>query len=144
MLFGEQDGLDFATWGTDSMYRHARHGADMRLTDDELLAVLLTAVRSRAWCVQVFHHLGPATWEATLWPAVPAWGGYAVKVDAGQVRTMLRTADHLMPPACEGAEVLRHLLSSDRAVASEAVEQLTPRMADRIMRYAAYGREVLS
>ncbi|MFK0295456.1 hypothetical protein ACIQU6_33995 [Streptomyces sp. NPDC090442] len=116
----------------------------MRLTDDELLAVLLIAVRSRTWCIHLIHHVAPVAWEANVWPARPARGMRVVKLDAGQVRTMLRTADHLMPPESEGAEVVGRLLNNDRATASEAVEQLTPQIADRVMRYAAYGREALS
>lgn len=145
LLFGHCDWWVYACWGTDSMYRRARHGADLRLTADELLAVLLGAARSDAWRLDVRYYEAPCAWDAYLWAAQPGsttdWFG-PVLVDAGHVRTMLRAADHLMPPSREGAELLARLLSNERAAAFEAVENLTPDVADRILRYAAFGREV--
>ncbi|MEF3112399.1 hypothetical protein [Streptomyces chrestomyceticus] len=146
-LFGVWDWWVFATWGTDSMYRRARHGADLRLTADELLAVLLLAARHDSVRLDVRHYEGPRAWDAQLWTARPdsptSWFG-PVAVDAGLARTLLRAAEHLMPSGtatatASTAELLGYLLSTDRETVAYGLDNLSESDAYEIFCFGVLG-----
>ncbi|MEU7149744.1 hypothetical protein AB0B15_17170 [Streptomyces sp. NPDC045456] len=143
-LFGVWDWWADATWGTDSMYRRARHGADLRLTAGELLDVLMLAARHDGVRLDVRHYEGPRAWDAQLWTARPddptSWFG-PVTVDAGQARTLLRAAEHLMPSEGATAETLGFLMSEDREEAAYGLDNLSEGQAYEIFCFGAFGHD---
>ncbi|MFE7113957.1 hypothetical protein ACFU99_00810 [Streptomyces sp. NPDC057654] len=134
-----------AIWGPESFYRRARNWEDMGISAAGLLAVLHRAAWSPWWRVEaVPFEKGSANWMARLSMADPLTFREflgPVNVDAGAVRSMLRTAQHLMPEDCPARGVLDALMTDDPTLAAKALRLLSTRDADMILQYAAFGRE---
>ncbi|MFI6685394.1 hypothetical protein [Streptomyces sp. NPDC050485] len=132
-----------ALWGDDSMHRRARHGHGMGITSDSLLKVLQKAASWDRIEIAVEQLQAPAAWQAGMHVPKPHVDGEwfePVLVDAGDVRTMLRTADYLMPEDSLVAGVVVDLLQTDGARVAKFIEHdLTPYEAEATLEWAIFG-----
>ncbi|MFD9792362.1 hypothetical protein ACFWXK_15585 [Streptomyces sp. NPDC059070] len=144
-LFGEgrTEGWYETLWGDDSMYRRARDGHGLAITSDGLLRVLTTAAKWGRIRVEVERLRGPQFWQARMWVLHPEEDQEPelgpVIVDAGDVRTMLRAARHLMPVGGQNADQLDGLMSSDAGQVARVLEDLYMSDADTILSLAIFG-----
>ncbi|GGP71959.1 hypothetical protein [Streptomyces melanogenes] len=148
-LFGAPSAWDRydALWGDESMHRRARHGHGLGITSDDLLRVLETAAKWGRIRVEVEHLQGPQVWQARMWVRHPDEDQEAelgpVVVDAGDVRTMLRAADYLMPKDSYAAGELIDLMQLDADRITQFIdEELHPAQADAILCLAIFGGDL--
>ncbi|AYV29621.1 hypothetical protein ACFWNE_06780 [Streptomyces goshikiensis] len=139
---------DEVTWGDDSMQRRARHGGDMGITSDDLLRLLQHAALLGRFRIDVTFYEAPAYWAARLWTAAPEGEGEflgPVSIDAGDVRSMLRTADHLMRGYTRAESALVDLMQKDADRVTQFIDEgLEPEDAEAIMQFAVFGGLVLA
>ncbi|MFJ8384758.1 hypothetical protein ACIQ9Q_09635 [Streptomyces sp. NPDC094438] len=132
-----------ALWGDDSMHRRARHGNGMGITSDSLLKVLQKAASWDRIEIAVEHLEAPAAWQAGMHVPNPHREGEwfdPVLVDAGDLRTMLRTADYLIPADSVVAGAVVDLLQADGARVAKFIEHdLAPYEAEFILEWAIFG-----
>ncbi|MFJ4474818.1 hypothetical protein [Streptomyces xanthochromogenes] len=144
-LFGEPPTwcLYEALWGDDSMHRRARHDHGLGISSDGLLTVLQKACSWDRIEIAVEHLQAPAAWQAGMHVPDPCREGEwfdPVLVQAGDVRTMLRAADYLIPEDSTVADVVVDLLQPDKARVAKFIEHdLTPLQAEAILEWAIFG-----
>lgn len=142
------DGPATATWIDEPGYHYARGNRDIRLSDAQLLRFLSEAADQPWWrCRVEIHEDAARGWYALLRALNPdddrEWLiGHVV--EAGDVRTILRAAEHLMPADAEASLSLRLLLSDDSKEARYALQSLQGTYhADTILQYGVFGRRAL-
>ncbi|MCZ4097298.1 MULTISPECIES: hypothetical protein [unclassified Streptomyces] len=146
-LFGVMVDLDVTDiqWVPESVYHRSRHGQDLNLSPYDLLALLYMGTKWDRWNLEVASYEAPMWWRATLSVRNPfddeQWLEPVV-IDAGHVRTMLRTAESLMPIDVPAAELLRALMSADHRGVGDAMRAVRPSSADLILQYAIFGKAV--
>ncbi|WP_030372874.1 hypothetical protein [Streptomyces rimosus] len=144
-LFGQAVELEpeHCIWGTESMYRRARHGGDLGLGPDGLLELLCRGSLWYWWQIKVENLEGPTYWQAELRAEGPRWDWLGpVTVDAGDVRLMLRTASALMPADCRAASAVVDLMQLSKQRTAAIVRELDHDHADLILQYAVFGRVI--